>query len=212
VRSEVAAAIASAVDVELAAPKMRETIIADARSRCDESFHPAFAKIVAQLDDRALKLLKPPKVPVDALHAVERALLDARNALIERVVRDALDRAKIILARADADAASRIDLPITLRATPRDVAILRACDARVVKTPAGVAYSLLDSLTQLARITWRAPEQPVHPYSASRTFAVGDLIEHPKFGRGSVVACLAQRIDVEFPDGKHTLVHVGPRR
>jgi hypothetical protein len=51
----------------------------------------------------------------------------------------------------------------------------------------------------------------VHPYAASRTFAVGDVIEHPKFGRGTVVSRVAQRIEVEFPDGKHTLAHVAPR-
>jgi hypothetical protein len=212
VRGAVATAIASAVDVELAVPKIRETIIADARTRCGDSFQIPFGKVAAQLDERGLKLIKHPKIPIDAMHAIERALTDARNALVERVARDALDRAKTVLARVDADTASRIDLPITLHATPRDVAILRARDARVAKTPGGVAHSLLDSLTQLARITWRVPEQPVHPYSATRTFAVGDLIEHPKFGRGSVVSCLAQRIDVEFPDGKHTLVHVAPRR
>jgi hypothetical protein len=212
VRGEVAAAIASAVDAELAVPAMRETIVADARRRCDASFHGAFTKIAAQLDDRGLKLVKTPKVPIDALHAVERALADARTALVERISRDAIDRAKAVIARADAEAANRIDLPITLRATPREVAILRACDARVAKTPGAVAHSLLDSLTQLAQLAWRAPAQPVHPYSASKTFSVGDLIEHPKFGRGAVTACLAQRIDVEFPDGKHTLVHVAPRR
>jgi len=51
----------------------------------------------------------------------------------------------------------------------------------------------------------------VHPYAASRTFAVGDVIDHPKFGRGTVVSRLAQRIDVEFADGVHTLAHVAPR-
>jgi hypothetical protein len=51
----------------------------------------------------------------------------------------------------------------------------------------------------------------VHAYSATRTFAVGDVISHPKFGQGTVVSRLAQRIDVEFADGKHTLVHVAPR-
>jgi hypothetical protein len=38
------------------------------------------------------------------------------------------------------------------------------------------------------------------------------VIEHPKFGRGTIVSMLANRIDVEFGDGKHTLVHVPPRR
>ena len=54
---------------------------------------------------------------------------------------------------------------------------------------------------------WRAPEQVARPYGASQTFAVGEAIEHVKFGRGSVVAVQPKRIDVEFADGVHTLVH-----
>ena len=212
VRTGVVAAIASVVDVELAAPKIREAIVADARARTEERYHSAFTAIAAQLDERGLHLVKTPKVPIDALHAVQRALSDARTAVIDRVARAAIDRAQAVIARADADAAARIDLPVTLRSTPRDVAILRACDSRVAKTPSHVAHSLLASLTDLVRITWRAPEQKVQPYAANRTFAVGDVIEHPKFGRGTVVSSLAQRIDVEFADGKHTLVHVPPRR
>lgn len=211
VRREVVAALASALDGELAIPQIRETIIAEARARCAEAFHPAFNKITAQLDDRGLQLIKQPKVPIDALHAVQHALFEARNAVIERISRTAIDRAKDVLARADADAAARIDLPITLRATPREVAILRACDARTSKTPSGVNQTLLEALGELARISWRAAAKPVHPYAASRTFAVGDVIEHPKFGRGTVVSRLAARIDVEFADGKHTLAHVAPR-
>jgi len=212
VRRDVAAALAGVLDVEFAVPQIREAIIAEARARCDERFHGALAKIAAQLDERGLQLVKQPKVPVDALHAVQAALFEARNAVVERVARIAIDRAQEVLARADADAAARVDLPITLRSTPREVAILRACDARTSKTPAKLVQSLLESLSELARITWRIPEQPVHPYAASRSFAVGDLIDHPKFGRGTVVSCLAQRIDVEFPDGKHTLAHVAPRK
>jgi hypothetical protein len=70
---------------------------------------------------------------------------------------------------------------------------------------------LLESLTELAQLVWRAAERPVRAYSASQTFTVGELVEHPKFGRGSVTACSVQRIDVEFADGLHTLVHVGKR-
>jgi hypothetical protein len=211
VRSDVAAALACVLDIELAVPQIRETIIAEARARCDERFHGAFAKITAQLDERGLQLVKQPKVPIDALHAVQRALFEARNAVVARVAGIAIDRAHEVLGRVDPDAAARIDLPITLRSTPREVAILRACDARTSKTPAKLVQSLLESLSELARITWRIPAQPVHPYAASRTFAVGDLIDHPKFGRGIVVSRVAQRIDVEFPDGKHTLAHVAPR-
>jgi len=212
VRRAVVAAITSIVDVELAVPKFRDTIIAEARARCDDHFHAAFTKVTAQLDDRGLQLLKQPKVPIDAMQAIQRALYESRNAIVARVATSAIDQARAVIQRANADAAARIDQPITLRATPREVAIVRACDARTPKTPAAVVHTLVDGIAELARITWRVPEQPVHPYAASRTFAVGDLIDHPKFGRGSVVGCLAQRIDVEFADGKHTLVHVPPRR
>jgi hypothetical protein len=211
VRHEVAGALASVVDVELAVPQIRDAIIADAQARCAEAFHAAFAKVTAQLDDRGLHLNKQPKVPIDAMHAVQQALFAAREAVFGRIAGHAIDGARDVLARTSADAAARIDLPITLRATPREVAILRVCDTRTSKTPAKFAQSLLDSLGELARLTWRPAELPVHPYAASRTFAVGDLIEHPKFGRGTVISRLAARIDVEFPDGKRTLAHAAAR-
>jgi hypothetical protein len=212
VRVDVTRALAAVVDVELAAPKLRADVIADARARCDPRYHAAFDRLAAQLDERGLQLVKQPKVPIDALHATQYALFDARNAVIARVAGAALDRARDVLAGADADAGARIDQPITLRMTPREVAILRACDARVSKTPARVLQSLLDSLTDLLPIAWRAPAQPALPYAASRTFAVGDVIDHPKFGRGKVIATALKRIDVEFADGTHTLVHAPPSR
>ena len=215
VRVAVTSALASVLDVEMAAPKMRESIIADARARCDDSFHAAFDKIAAALDERALQPVKQPKVPVHALHAVQRALSEARDAFIARVANAAIDRAMAALEAAGAPAtevAARIDRPVTFRTTVRDVAILRANDSRVPRTPSAQARTLLDSLTTLARISWRAAEKPVRPYAASQTFAVGDVIDHPKFGRGSVVSCLATRIDVEFAGGKYTLIHVPPRR
>jgi hypothetical protein len=211
VRSAVASALAAVLDVALAVPTIRDAVVADARARCDESHHGAFTKIVAQLDDRGMQLLKQPKVPLDAMQAVQRALSDARTAVIGRATSEAIDRAKAVIAASDAGAAARIDLPVSLRLTPRDVAILRACDPQLFKTSVNVAQVVLASLSELARIAWRAPEQVVHPYSATRTYAVGDLISHPKFGQGAVVSRLAQRIDVEFADGKHTLVHVAPR-
>jgi hypothetical protein len=211
VRAAVASALASVLDVALAVPAIRDAVVADARARCDESLQSVFAKIAAQLDERGMQLMKQPKVPLDAMQAVQRALAEARAAVIGRAASEAIDRAKAVIAASDADAAARIDLPVTLRLTPRDVAILRACDVHLFKTPVNVVQVILASLGDLARIAWRAPEQVVHPYSATRTFAVGDVIDHPKFGRGSVVSRLAQRIDVEFADGKHTLVHVAPR-
>jgi len=206
VRVDVARAMAAVVDVELAAPKLRADIIADARARCDARHHASFDRLAAQLDERGLQLVKQAKVPIDALQAAQYALFEARNA------GTALDRARDVLARAAPDAHARIDQPITLRATPREVAILRACDARVSKTPARVLQSLLDSLTDLLRIAWRVPVQTALPYAASRTFAVGDVIDHPKFGRGKVISSAMKRIDVEFADGTYTLVHTPPSR
>ena len=210
VRTEVVAALASVVDVELAVPQIRETIITKARELCEPRYHRAFDSITAQLDELAMRMIKQPKVPLDASQAVQRALSDARNAVFARVASTAIDCAKDKIMQTNADAAARIDLPVTLRLTPRDVAILRVCDARVPKVPALVVDSLLGSLTELSRLSWRAAERPVRPYAASQTFAVGELLEHPKFGRGTVVSCMARRIDVEFPDGTHTLVHVPP--
>lgn len=211
IRVEVAAALAGVVDVELAVPQIRNTIIANARERCEPPALAAFDKIVAQLDERGMRMMKTPKVPLHVLQAVQQHLFDARTALVDHVARAAIDRAKAVIGRVDPDAAARIDQPISHRLTPRDVAVLRAADAQVAKTPVAVVESLLASLTELSRLAWRAPEQPVRPYAATQTFAVGDLIEHPKFGRGSVVACQAQRIEVEFADGKHTLIHVRPK-
>src|SRR5262249_35782010 len=158
------------------------------------------------------QIVKLPKVPIDALHAVQRALAEARIAFTARVAGAALDRAVPVIARADAGAAARLDQPITRKATPREGAILRAGEPRAGETPAKLVHSLLDSLTELIPVAWRAAEQPAQVYAASKTFAVGDVIDHPKFGRGTVVASVAQRIDVEFSDGKHTLVHAAARR
>jgi len=207
-RGEVAAAIARVVDAELALPRMRDTIIGEARARMEAHYLPAFDKLAAQLDERGMRLVKQPKLPIDAVQAAQRALFETRQALFERVTRAALDRAKEVLARDHAGAAARIDEPITLRLTVRDVAIVRVSDASVSKTPEAFAASLFDSLSKLARLTWRAPEVAARAYSPSQTFAIGDVLDHPKFGRGKVVSGLGQRIDVEFPDGVHTLVHM----
>lgn len=207
VRAEITAALASVINSELAVPQIRETIIAEGRKRCDAHYQAAFDKIAAQLDERGMRLVKQPKLPLDAVHAVHQVLYDTRNALIDRVARTAIDRAKPILARASAEAAERIDQPITLRITPREAAIIRASDPRVPKVPAAIVTSLLDSLSELAHLVWRVPEKVPRAYAPSQTFAVGDVIDHAKFGRGEVVAISGSRIDVEFADGKHTLVH-----
>ena len=207
VRAAVAAALASVVDVELAVPRIREAIIATARERCDLRYRQALEKIAAQLDERGLRVLKQPNLPIDAVQAVQRLLVDARNAVIEQMARTGIDRAKAAIARVDPAAAERIDQPVTHRLTPRDIAILRACDPSVHKVPADVTASLLASLTELARISWRAAVRVARPYSPRDTYTVGQLLDHPKFGQGTVTAAGLQKIDVEFAGGKYTLIH-----
>ena len=204
VRLEILAAITKVMEPALALPQLRDAIIEHARKRCEERYFQAFNVVSALLDERGLRLIKTPKVPVDALHAVQRGFADARHAILERAAGTAVDRAKELLARADAEAAERIDRPVTHKLTARDVAIHRACDPRV---PMGnVAGTLLDGLTDVIPIAWRAADKIARPYSASQTFAVGDVLEHPKFGRGSVVSCLNGRIEVEFADTKVKLI------
>lgn len=207
VRAEVTAALAGPVDAELSVPQVRATIIAKAREGCEPRYLAAFDRISAALDETGMRMIRQPKVPLDAVQAVQQVLFDARNAVVERAANVAIDRATQVLARLDAEAAARIDQPITHRLTPREVAIRRACDPRVPKVPAAIVITLFESLTELAHLAWRKLEQPVRAYAASQTFAVGDLLDHPKFGRGSVVSSAAQRIEVEFPEGRYTLVH-----
>lgn len=51
-------------------------------------------------------------------------------------------------------------------------------------------------------------KEAAKPYSASAKFALGDTVEHVKFGTGSVIRVGGDgKIDVRFPDGTRTLVH-----
>ena len=131
VRGEVVAALASVIDVELALPRLRDSIVAKGRELCEERHHVVFDKIATQLDERGTRMLKQPKVPLDASQAVQRVLVEARNAVIGGAARTAIDRAKQVIERASAEGAARIDQPVTHRLTPREVAIARACDDRL---------------------------------------------------------------------------------
>ncbi len=44
-------------------------------------------------------------------------------------------------------------------------------------------------------------------YAVSSTYAQGDLVRHPKFGQGVVVAAEQNKIDVLFEDGTRKLAH-----
>jgi hypothetical protein len=211
VRAAALAAMASVLDPALGPPQIRDAIIAEARARCDAAHHDAFDRLAEHLDERGLQLLKQPKIALGAVQAVQRALTEARLALIASKGGEAIDRAAPLLAAADAAAAARLDQPITLRLTPRDVALRRAADPQLLRTPPAIAQTLLDGLADGARIAWLAPVEVVRRYAASATFAVGDVIEHVKFGRGTVQSIFEARIQVEFADGVKTLVHAPAR-
>ena len=207
IRVEVAGALASVIERALGMPHIKTTIIEKARARCEERNLPTFEKIVAQLDDRGMKIIKQPKVPLDASQAIQQNLFDARTEVIGDAAREALDRALQVLANAHPEAAARLDASVSDSATMRDVAIRRVLDPRVEKLPAAIARSLFQSIAELGEIGWGQEEVVARPYSASQTFLVGETVEHPKFGRGTVISALGQRMEVEFPEGKFTLVH-----
>lgn len=207
VRKGVLAALSTVLELELAIPKVREDIIARARAACEERYHASYDKIAAQLDERGMRTQRQPKVPLDASQAIQQVLAEARFAVIERAAHAAIDRAKPLVAAASDEVVGRLDRPITLALTPRQVAIRRVADPRTSKVPGAIAQGLLDALSELLLVTWRVQERPARPYAASATFAVGDFIEHPKFGRGTVLTVAVQRVEVEFPEGKFTLVH-----
>ena len=206
VRRNVITAIASVVDGALAPATARAAILARAREQCDPQYLDAFDRVAAKLDER-LTVPRQLKLSLDSVRAVQQALADARAAVLARAANTAIDGAKSAIAVASADAAERVDLPITLRLTPRDVAVRRACEPRSLAIPDVFSRTLLDALTELVPIAWAAPIATPRPYRASEVFAVGDHIDHPKFGRGIVQTVSAQKIDVEFPAGRHTLVH-----
>jgi len=204
VRDEVLAALVSVLDGALAT--FRDEVLAWARPRCEEH-RAVFNKIAAQLDEGGLRMLRQPKVPIHAAQAVQQQLTAARHAVIDRAVSAAIDRALPVLAAASAEAAARIDEPISLRLTPRAVASRRAAEPRAPRTGAALGQVLLDDLSELAHLAWLARIQAARTYSPRETFAVGELVEHPKFGRGTVASVALQRVEVEFPEGTVTLVH-----
>ncbi len=51
------------------------------------------------------------------------------------------------------------------------------------------------------------PDGSFVPFALSSRYAKGDLIVHPKFGKGQVVAVEGARIEVLFQEGKKKLGH-----
>ncbi|WAS95807.1 hypothetical protein [Nannocystis punicea] len=51
------------------------------------------------------------------------------------------------------------------------------------------------------------PPRASRRYASSEVFAVGDVVDHPKFGAGSVIRVVDGKIEVEFDDEVRTLIH-----
>ena len=51
------------------------------------------------------------------------------------------------------------------------------------------------------------PDESFIPFVLSSRYAKGDLIRHPKFGKGMVITAEQTRIEVLFQDGKKKLGH-----
>lgn len=205
VRREVLTALASSVDV-LAVPQVRTAIISRAHALCEPRYRDALEQIAPQLDQRAVRFPPQPKMPLHAVQAVNRVLADARDEVIARAAQGAIDGAVRVLTSTSPEAAARIDQPISHRITPRDAAIRRLGRLRI-PTPEAVVESLIASVSELADLAWEEAQPDARPYSPRSTFAIGDVVDHPTFGRGTVQATWETTIDVEFEDGWHALVH-----
>jgi hypothetical protein len=53
------------------------------------------------------------------------------------------------------------------------------------------------------------PDDAFTPYALKTKFTEGQLVSHPKFGKGAVVLVIDKRIEVLFSDGKKSLGHAG---
>lgn len=54
-----------------------------------------------------------------------------------------------------------------------------------------------------------APAGPARPYSPKEVYAVGEWVEHPKFGRGKVTQARGGKIEVSFESESRLLLHAG---
>lgn len=53
------------------------------------------------------------------------------------------------------------------------------------------------------------PTGPVRPYSPKGVYAVGEWVEHTKFGQGKVSQVRDGKIEVRFDSGSRLLIHAG---
>ncbi len=53
------------------------------------------------------------------------------------------------------------------------------------------------------------PAGPARRYSPTEVYAVGELVDHPKFGLGEVKRARGGKIEVRFESGSRLLIHAG---
>ncbi len=75
------------------------------------------------------------------------------------------------------------------------------------KTHGLVTKLRLGFLDERPEVDKTVPRRPGKRYANSATFEIGDTIEHPKFGSGSVMRVFDGKIEVEFDEDIRTLVH-----
>ena len=95
------------------------------------------------------------------------------------------------------------------RSGKKTLTLREACDREQPVKPDAVIRFLEDKLG----IEWIDPEleqngveRPKRAYSPAGSYAVGDAIEHPKYGLGTVLTALAGKMTVRFADGDRVLV------
>ena len=54
-----------------------------------------------------------------------------------------------------------------------------------------------------------APAGPARPYSPKEVYAVGEWVDHTKFGQGKVLQSRSGKIEVRFDSGNRLLLHAG---
>ena len=62
---------------------------------------------------------------------------------------------------------------------------------------------------EAAAFTRDAPKGPARDYSPKEIYAVGEWVEHPKFGQGKVAQARSGKIEVRFESGSRLLLHAG---
>jgi hypothetical protein len=60
-----------------------------------------------------------------------------------------------------------------------------------------------------AEPTREAPAGRVRPYSPKEVYAVGEWVEHSKFGQGKVTQARTGKVEVRFESGSRLLMHGG---